>query len=278
MHPALSVISFTTLLGAAQGFVVGIAFLCLLGEPPLGLVGMLEFSVVLLVTSLGLSFLHLGRPERAWRAASMWRTSWLSREVIVLPLFIGSTGCWALAERLGFWIPMLPLLCVALSALLWYCTAMIYACLTFIREWANPLTIVNYFALGLASGFTLLTAALWVTGNADQLVVKVAVLSIAINALGMTSKLKALTHNASLRSASTVQSATGIREEPVRQISMGMSAGAFNTREFFHGKTPTFLRHIRQVMVVAAFVSPILLLCLSLFYLNQWLSLVVVVS
>ena len=47
------------------------------------------------------STFHLGRPARAWRAVLMWRTSWLSREVIVLPAFIGLVGAWAVAALAG---------------------------------------------------------------------------------------------------------------------------------------------------------------------------------
>ena len=58
---------------------------------------------------LGASFVHLGRPERAWRAVLMWRTSWLSREVIVLPAFIAVVALWWLALRRGVDAPLLPL-------------------------------------------------------------------------------------------------------------------------------------------------------------------------
>ena len=51
-------------------------------------------ALVMLVLALAASSLHLGRPERAWRAVLMWRTSWLSREVIVLPAFIGAVALW----------------------------------------------------------------------------------------------------------------------------------------------------------------------------------------
>ena len=46
--------------------------------------------IALLLTGAGLiaSFFHLGRPERAWRTIAQWRTSWLAREVIVLPAFM----------------------------------------------------------------------------------------------------------------------------------------------------------------------------------------------
>ena len=48
------------------------------------------------------SFFHLGRPARAWRSAAQWRTSWLSREVIVLPAFMAVIVLYALAHFLGW--------------------------------------------------------------------------------------------------------------------------------------------------------------------------------
>ncbi len=44
--------------------------------------------LALMMAGLLASFFHLGRPERAWRSMAGWRTSWLSREVIVLPTFM----------------------------------------------------------------------------------------------------------------------------------------------------------------------------------------------
>src|ERR1700719_3334382 len=83
MHPALSIVFFTTASGA------GFALLLLLGlgaplglVPPSGRVGLaaLALAVLLAVAGLASSAFHLGRPERAWRAFSQWRSSWLSRE------------------------------------------------------------------------------------------------------------------------------------------------------------------------------------------------------
>ena len=81
MNPAFSVIVFTTIAGAAQGLVVALA-LAVLGGLDLGVLFLgnaLVVAAAMLVVGLAASFLHLGRPERAWRAAMMWRTSWLSR-------------------------------------------------------------------------------------------------------------------------------------------------------------------------------------------------------
>ena len=105
MQPALSVLFLTTLIGAGQGLAIAL-FLADLGSrvgwlPAAGSWFVaLGAAVALVLTGLGLlsSFFHLGRPERAWRSATRWRTSWLSREVIVLPMFMGALAAYALAQ------------------------------------------------------------------------------------------------------------------------------------------------------------------------------------
>jgi len=87
---------------------------------------------------LGASFLHLGHPERAWRAAAMWRTSWLSREVIALPAFMALVALYGLGHILNLRGTLVvgaaaTVLCVALFV----CTGMIYACIKFLQEWAS---------------------------------------------------------------------------------------------------------------------------------------------
>ena len=81
MHPAYSVLFFTTLSGAGYGLLVWLAILALLDRIPanggLGLVG-LGLAFAMIVGGLLCSTAHLGHPERAWRAFSQWRTSWLS--------------------------------------------------------------------------------------------------------------------------------------------------------------------------------------------------------
>ena len=120
MRPAFSVLFLTTLIGAGQGLFIALFFVELFAAasvtPGFFVGGSL---LVLVLCGLGLiaSFFHLGHPERAWRAAMMWRTSWLSREVIVLPAFIalrltgepvadpGNAGSTGLLDEgtLGWW-------------------------------------------------------------------------------------------------------------------------------------------------------------------------------
>jgi len=265
MNPAFSVIVFTTVAGLAQGLVVALALAALGGVPlqqPQFAPVMLGAALLLLLVGLGASFLHLGRPERAWRAAMMWRTSWLSREVIVLPALIGTLGLWWLglrADSAGVWVnTLLPLAVLALSALLWWCTAMIYACIRFIQEWAHPLTLVNFTLAGLSSGFLLAAAAAAVFEEAGLARV-IGPAALAATLLAGALRLAALQRNAALRPVSTLQSATGIQAPQLRQMSMGMSAGAFNTREFFHRATQAGLRRIRYASLGLGFLLPALL-------------------
>ncbi len=138
---------------------------------------------------------------------------------------------------------------------------MIYACLRFLQEWATPLTLVNFVLLGCASGFTLATAltAWFAPGLTAGLAVCACVLTLA----GCASRSASLMRNARLRPKSTVQSATGIKNPKLVQVSRGFTAGAFNLREFFHGKSAGTLRGVKWGFLVAAFAVPVLLMALG---------------
>jgi polyribonucleotide nucleotidyltransferase len=85
MKPALSVIFFTVMGGAGYGVWCLLGLALAAGVYPLAGTGVmvpLGFGFVLVTAGLLASTLHLGRPERAWRALSQWRSSWLSREGI----------------------------------------------------------------------------------------------------------------------------------------------------------------------------------------------------
>jgi DMSO reductase anchor subunit len=68
-----------------------------------------------------------------------------------------------------------------------------------------------------------------------------------------------------LRPRSTLQSATGIAAPRLVQTSMGMSAGSFNTREFFHRATPLAYRQIRMAGLLLLFVLPAACMAWALF-------------
>ena len=152
MRPQFSIIFFTTLAGMAQGllFFIALANLHSQATPNAFLISLaLPVAFVLLALGLVASFFHLGHPERAWRAAMMWRTSWLSREVIALPALMVNTlviYCFACIGEVPQWL-WLALLFTTLA--LWVCTAKIYQCIRFIQDWSHPSTLTNFILLGL---------------------------------------------------------------------------------------------------------------------------------
>ncbi|WP_334051507.1 dimethyl sulfoxide reductase anchor subunit family protein [Burkholderia cepacia] len=261
MRPAFSVVFLTTLCGAAQGLL-----LTLVSVEALARVAGVDVAAAFYVTGAALSvalgvlglfasFFHLGHPERAWRAIAMWRTSWLSRECIALPVFLACAFAYGVAHLFGWPGTLLIGAAGALASVaLFVCTAMIYACLRFLQEWASPLTLVNFVLLGCASGCTLATAcAAWL---APALVGRLAAAACVLTLAGCVARLASLARNARLRPKSTVQSATGIRHEKVEQKSRGFTASAFNTREFFHGQGNGTLRVVKAGFLIGAFAVP----------------------
>ena len=280
MHPAISVIFLTTLIGVGQGLYLALytgqfysAFKVLPGQDPahfyaLGSV----IAVLLLVAGLASSFLHLGRPERAWRSAACWRTSWLSREVIALPACMAAVAAWGLIHYSG-WNPLLftfseafdidlSMLVGAIGTLLCFalflCTGMIYACIKQLQEWATPLTVINYIMFGGASGFMLATGfAAW---QGSGLVNFYGGWAIVMTAIAFVTRSASLVRNARLKHKSTLQSAIGIRHARIEQKAQGAKAGSFNTREYFHGASPRKYRFVKWVFLVLVFPLPLLLL------------------
>lgn len=276
MHPAFSVIFLTTLIGVGQGL-----FLALFTAQSYALFDLLPkqdghtfyahgsaLALLFLVGGLVASFFHLGRPERAWRSATQWRTSWLSREVIVLPAFMGTVLLYGTAHLLD-WKPVLATLpsgiaidaTVALGVvgtllafILYLSTGMIYACLRFLREWHTPLTVINYTLLGSASGFTL--AAGFAALVAPELAGFFAGWALIILLLGFIARVASLIRNCRLKPKSTLQSAIGIKHPKIVQTTQGFMGGSFNTREFFHGRSSLFLRSIKWVFLIGVFVVP----------------------
>jgi DMSO reductase anchor subunit len=163
MHPALSIIFFTTSSGA------GFALLTLLGlGVPLGLLPLsgsfagAALAIAALFTAGGLasSVFHLGRPERAWRAFSQWRSSWLSREGVLavltsLPAGVFGIG-WVFFGTTQGLIGLCGILAGGLAAATIYCTGMIYASLKPIHQWHNHWVVPNYLVLALMSGCLIL--------------------------------------------------------------------------------------------------------------------------
>ncbi len=187
MHPGFSIIFFTTSSGAGYGLLFAMAAFAALGILPRGLgFSLTGFALALALVSAGLvsSAFHLGHPERAWRAFSQWRTSWLSREGIAAVATYPVAGLFALG-----WIfspaptPFLALATALMCVVTVVCTAMIYASLKPIRRWCNGWVMPGYLALALMTGALWLNALALVFGEARPALAWLAAAAIAGAAL-----------------------------------------------------------------------------------------------
>lgn len=250
MHPAPSVIIFTILSGL--GF--GLLFWLGLGLPPVtGWVAFVFFAIAyaLAVGGLLASTFHLGHPERALKAFTQWRTSWLSREawtsvaaLIAMALygaglvFFGTQ--WAVLGWLG----------AALSLLTVYSTSMIYGQLKTVPRWKTPLTPALLLAISLAGGALLagqITAALILLPIA-------AVLQVLWWVRG---------DNALQDSGTTMESATGLGHiGRVRAFEPPHTGTNYLLREFVHVVGRKHAIKLRVIALGLGYALPVLLLLL----------------
>ena len=214
MHPAYSVILFTTASGAGYGLLVGLAIAVALNavprDPLFGFVG-LGLALALITGGLLSSTFHLGRPERAWRAFSQWRSSWLSREGVAalatyVPAALLGLG-WVFGEVMPGQIALGAWLVVPCALVTLWCTGMIYASLPTIRAWHQPLVAPLYVVLGLATGSVLLTGLLAGFGLDARCAAAASAILLAAAALMKARIWWAIDHAAETH---TAESATGL--------------------------------------------------------------------
>lgn len=184
MHPALSIIFFTTLSGAGYGLVVALVLRGWTGptavSPAFGLAG-LGLATALIVAGLLSSTLHLKHPERAWRAISQWRSSWLSREGVAALLTFPPIAVFAWGWVIEGAIWSAAGVIAALGALVTvYCTSMIYHALKTVPQWRHPRVPLVFTLLSWATGFALLTAIEGVFGQLDRQIVNFTVTLLVV--------------------------------------------------------------------------------------------------
>jgi sulfite dehydrogenase (quinone) subunit SoeC len=259
MHPAYSVILFTTASGAGYGLLVWITVLAITDvifpERWLGVAGF-GVAFVLITGGLLASTAHLGRPERAWRAFSQWRTSWLSREGIMavttyVPAGFLAIG-WIMFQQLLMLTALLTIVCALLTL---YATGMIYASLRTIRQWHQPLTAPIYVVLGLASGAVLVNLLLQLFGRGGTGVAWLAIAPLAIAAALKWTYWRRI--DGELRTYSA-EAATGLGHlGKVRPLEPPHTQPNFVMREMGYAIGRKHALKLRQVVLVFAFAVPI---------------------
>lgn len=274
MHPALSVLFFTTLSGTGYGLLFWIGLHATLVPPSLSRVLLVAvFAAGLALVSIGLlcSFGHLGKPMRAWRAFSQWRTSWLSREAVAavftyVPAVVLFALLWqgdsGIATRVAGGV--LALSSVATVA----CTAMLYISLPPIAAWRNRWVMPVYLGFALLGGAWLL-GALLAFGPAPSTPAALAasalvlVLGIAL----LVAKLRYWRETDAAPFAATAEDATGLgRFGRVKTFEAPHTEANYLLREMGFVLARKHATRLRRIALVLAFVLPPLALAFALLW------------
>lgn len=269
MHPAFSVIFFTTASGAGYGLLVWLGVFGAAGLLPADRwLGVAAFGIAFALVGAGLlsSTFHLGHPERAWRALTQWKTSWLSREGVMailtfIPTGIHATG-WVFLERNDGIFAVAGLVGALFCLATVYCTAMIYASLKSIRRWSNGFVPPAYLILGLATGALLLALLAQAFGVPVRVIEPT-----ALAALALAGAVKAGYWNqiGKTNSESTAASATGLGKPGlVRLLDAPHTESNYLLQEMGYRIARKHAARLRIIASILLFAVPLVLLLASL--------------
>lgn len=260
MHPAVSVIFFTVASGAGFGlmFLIGLGFPVGGGSGRAFLISFVGGGLA--VAGLLSSTFHLGHPERAWRAFSQWRSSWLSREGIAAVVTLVLFGIYALYWMLiGVRLTMLGGAVALGAALTVFTTSMIYAQLKTVPQWQTLLTPLVYLGFALGTGWLL--AASFGDHGAPEL------WGIVLIAFAWAAKWMwwVRAGRARLRDlGSSPETATGLGFiGKVRLLEKPHSGDNYLTREMVHRIGRKHARTLRRLALVLGCGAPIAILAIT---------------
>ncbi len=152
MHPAPSLILFTVLSGIGFGLLVWLG----LGlRAPVGGAAFLLFGLGYGLAGAGLiaAAFHLGHPERALKAFSQWRSSWLSREAVLATATMAIMSPHAASSVFAATpLPVFGWLGAALALVTIFATAMIYTQIKAVPRWHHWTTPPVFVLAALAGG------------------------------------------------------------------------------------------------------------------------------
>jgi sulfite dehydrogenase (quinone) subunit SoeC len=261
VHPSFSVIFFTASSGAGYGLLALLGVLVPLGIVPQDTL----FAVVALGLALGAitaglvsSTFHLGHPERAMRAFSQWRSSWLSREGVASVATYVPAGLFAIAWVFFGGVSAVLGALVTLGAIVTVvCTAMIYRSLKPIQRWHNSWVMPNYLALALMTGALWLAWLLRLFGAGIASVDWLAILAIVLAA---ALKLGYWRFIDTTSSASTAESATGLGAlGKVRLFEAPHTSENYLLKEMGFQIARKHAAKLRRIAFLLAFALPFLL-------------------
>ncbi|MFK7878055.1 MAG: dimethyl sulfoxide reductase anchor subunit family protein [Paracoccaceae bacterium] len=263
MHPAPSVIVFTTFSGLGFGLLIFLG----LGMPAVtGWTAFAFFAIAYACAVGGLiaSTFHLGHPERAWKAFTQWKTSWLSREAVCAVLALVLMGIYGAGlVFFGTRLTLFGWLGALFSLGTVFTTSMIYAQLKTIPRWNMPLTPAMFMSLSIAGGALMsgeVTAAMLLIAFAGVIVV-----------LGWM-----MGDNRLKESGSNIETATGLGSiGSVRAFEPPHTGTNYLLREFVHVVGRKHSQKLRLISLGLMVVAPLILLALPF---NHFFALVAVLT
>jgi DMSO reductase anchor subunit len=261
MKPAFSVIFFTTASGAGYGLLALLGLLAPAGLTPTTrwwVLLSIGLALVLVTAGLLASTFHLGHPERAWRALTQWRSSWLSREgiaaIVAYPIALAFAAAWLITGHAN---AILGILAAAIAAVTVFCTAKIYATLRPIRQWHHPLTVPAYLLLAVFTGLALL-AALTLSAT-----IALAAAIAAIAALAL--KLRYWRSIDAQKPTTTLATATGLGAlGRVRMLDPPHGPPNYLMREMGYRIARAYASRLRTAVLAAGFAIPAVLLLIGI--------------
>jgi DMSO reductase anchor subunit len=265
MHPAPSVIFFTTASGMGYGMLALMGVLVPLGVLP----NDPWFASVAVVLALGLvsagllaSTFHLRHPERAWRALSQWRSSWLSREGVAAVLCYGPAilfgMVWVYGTGHGVILILLGLAVTVMASITVFSTAMIYASLKTIAQWHHGLVPPLYLMLALATGAVWLNALTTGFGMISPGLMLITLGALALSWLLKYFYWRAIDTTAPLSDIGTATGLGGLGT--VRQFEAPHTEDNWVMREMGFMVARKHSRTVRQIVMLVGFSAPIVCL------------------
>lgn len=263
MHPALSIIVFTVASGTGYGLIAISLFAMLFGlverTPALAWTSLLLGSGLVIAGLISSTF-HLGHPERAWRALTQWRSSWLSREGVMAIISFGPIALIGLAwlQHASWWIYP-AYIAIILSGVTVYCTAMIYASLKPIPAWHRASVPINYLILAATAGATLTSLLAAASGT---LSVQMTMLTAFLLTIAGIAKTRYWQETDSLKMPATTAAALGLGSQgSARLLELPHTSKNYLQRELGYKiarKHKLKLRRMALLLLAATFLLAII--------------------
>jgi sulfite dehydrogenase (quinone) subunit SoeC len=303
MRPTFSIILFTVASGAGYGlwllaalaifstwphdFAAGLAPPPHVNDPAGWIMSLLAVGFILVSSGLLSSLAHLGQPQRAWRALSQWRSSWLSREgiaalatfipasiiaVVLAPIVLARHSLGTEVAEACLPTALSPFICTSAVLLAVgtvatvFCTANIYACLKPVRAWHNRYVVVGYLLLGIYTGGLFAWALSALQSGSIQDLRFLLIFVAAAAAAGALLKSMYWRHIDADTSGSTADAIGLSSLGNVRSFEQPHTEENYLTHEMGFRVARRHSRKLRMICLTAGFAIPAMLAAISLYW------------